>query len=423
MTPLSGRDGEAAGRARAFRVRLAGIVLLGVALRALYLFTVGRHVTGIGDWFFYHWTANDLADGKFYVEPYRLRFDHVTLPSAGHPPLYPALLAPISWLGGTGVMWHRAAGLVFGACSIALMGVLGKRVRDERLGLTAAAICAVYPLMIVVDGALMSETAYTPLVIIVLLLALARRAAWLGAAIGLAALCRSEALLLLPILAWPLFRDRRAVIATLTCAAVLAPWTIRNYAEFGHLIPVSINDSTVLAGANCPASYHGEGIGFWDIGCISQRTEDNEGDQAAIWRSEGLTYAREHAGRLLVVIPVRLLRTFELYQPRRQVLFAEGRWVHGEQAAVASFYLLALLAIVGAWRLRSYVLLAPGIVVVVTVIIGYGHPRLRHVFEPSLMLLGAAGLLFVWDRRRELARLRRGPLREGRVDVARGARQ
>ena len=156
---------------RRFAVRLAGIVLAGVALRTVYLLTVGRDVTGIGDWWFYHWTANDLADGHFYVEPFRLRFEHKALPSAGHPPLYALLLSPISWLGGTGVMWHRAAGLLFGGLTIALMGVLGRRVGGERLGLAAAAVCAVYPLMIVVDGALMSETAYTPVVVLVLLVA------------------------------------------------------------------------------------------------------------------------------------------------------------------------------------------------------------------------------------------------------------
>ena len=46
------------------------------------------------------------------------------------------------------------------------MGVLGRRVGGPRLGLAAAGVCAVYPLMIVVDGALMSETASTPLVIL-----------------------------------------------------------------------------------------------------------------------------------------------------------------------------------------------------------------------------------------------------------------
>jgi 4-amino-4-deoxy-L-arabinose transferase-like glycosyltransferase len=411
-------------------------VLAGIALRTVYLLTVGRDVTGIGDWWFYHWTANDLADGLFFVEPYRLRFEHKTLPSAGHPPLYPLLLTPISWLGGTGVLWHRAAGLVFGGLTIALLGVLGRRAGGERLGLAAAVVCALYPLMIVVDGALMSETAYTPLVVLVLLAAFSalerpRPAvfAGLGALIAVAALVRSEALLLLPLLAWPLALRGgagwalRALVASLACAAVLAPWTVRNAIEFGHLVPISINDSTVLRGANCDATYSGQDIGFWRIDCIPSRRFDNEGEQAASWRADGLDYAREHAGRLVIVVPVRILRTFSLYQPRRQVVFAEGRWVRGEQAAVAGFYLLALLSLAGALALRRrgvplLVLLAPGAVVLLSVAIGYGHPRLRHLFEPSLMLLGAAGGLWLWDRWRERSLAGRGTRGERRVAVA-----
>ena len=401
---------------RAFRFRLGGIILFGVLLRAIYLLTVGRDVTGVGDWFFYHWTANDLADGKFFVEPYRLRFDHLTLPSAGHPPLYPALLSIVSALGGTSVMAHRAAGLLFGALSIALMGLLGRRAGGARLGLAAAGVCALYPLMIVVDGALMSETASTPLVILTLLAAWSalerpspRSAALLGVAIGVTALVRSEALLLLPVLAWPVAVRGgagwpwRAVLVTLACVVTIAPWTIRNAIEFGRLVPISNNDSTVLRGANCPDAYSGIDIGFWQFNCIPPRRSNNEAVQAATWRSQGLRYARDHAGRLVVVVPVRILRTFSLYQPRRQVLFAEGRWIRGEQLAVASFFLLALLAVPGTIALRRsgvplLVVFAPLVVVLITVTVGYGHPRLRHVFEPSLMLLGAAGALWILDR-------------------------
>jgi 4-amino-4-deoxy-L-arabinose transferase-like glycosyltransferase len=396
-------------RSEGFPVGTLGIIVAaGVALRALYLFTVAKDVSGVGDWWFYHWQANDLASGHFFVEPFRLRLNHRELPSAGHPPLYPALLSIVSWLGGTSVMWHRAFGLLCGAASIALMGVLGRRVGGERLGLAAAGVCAAYPLMVVVDGALMSETAYTPLVILVLLAALSRRTFRLGAAIGLAALCRSEALLLLPVLAWPLLWRRgigKVALATLGCAVVIAPWTIRNAVALGHLVPISTNDSTVLTGANCPKTYAGVDIGFWRFDCLAPRKVDNEAAQSAIWRADGLRYAREHASRLLVVIPVRILRTVSLYQPRRQVLFAEGRWIRGEQLAVASFYLLALLSFAGARRLRRagtplWVLLAPGVVALITVVVGYGHPRLRHVFEPSLMLMGAAGALWAWDQLR-----------------------
>jgi 4-amino-4-deoxy-L-arabinose transferase-like glycosyltransferase len=399
-----------------FPVRLATIVAAGVALRAVYLLTVARHVSGVGDWWFYHWQANDLAGGRFFVEPFRLRLGHQVFPSAGHPPLYPALLSIVSLFGGTSVLWHRAFGLLCGAASIALMGILGRRVGGERLGLAAAGVCAAYPLMVVVDGALMSETAYTPLVILVLLAGFSvlerpRRgiALALGAAIGLAALARSEALLLLPILAWPAaWRGGRgwlgrAGLATLGCVLVVAPWTIRNAIELGRLVPISTNDATVISGANCAGTYSGEDIGFWRFDCLQPRKVDNEAEQSDIWRANGLRYARDHASRLLVVIPVRILRTVSLYQPRRQVLFAEGRWIRGEQLAIASFYVLALLSLAGAASLRRagrplLVLLAPALVVLITVVLGYGHPRLRHVFEPSLMLMGAAGALWAWDQ-------------------------
>ena len=50
-----------------------------------------------------------------------------------------------------------------------LVGLLGRRAGGERLGLLAAGLCAVYPLMIAVDGALMSETLYGPLIAVALL--------------------------------------------------------------------------------------------------------------------------------------------------------------------------------------------------------------------------------------------------------------
>jgi 4-amino-4-deoxy-L-arabinose transferase-like glycosyltransferase len=405
---------------RSFAVRLAAIAVAGIALRVLYLLTIGRHVTGIGDWFFYHWQANDLAAGRGFDEPYRLRFEHLALPSAGHPPLYPLVLSGVSALGGTSVMAHRALGLPLGAVTIVLVGLLGRRAGGERVGLVAAGLCAIYPLMIATDGALMSETLYGALVAALLLFAWAllerpgrRRAALAGGVLGLAALTRSEAVLLLPLLLWPVAwrgggerRDRllRAALATAGCLVVIAPWAIRNAAVFERFVPISNNDATVLAGANCATTYAGIDIGAWDINCISQRRLDNEAAQAAVWRDEGLTYAREHAGRLPVVLAVRLLRVWDLYQPRRQVGFAEGRERRTTQAGVAAWYLLALAAIGGALVLRRrgrplLVLLAPAVAVCVAALVGYGVPRLRHGFEIPLLVLAAAALVALWERR------------------------
>ena len=172
---------------RHFTVHLAAIAVAGVALRVVYLLTIGRSVTGIGDWWFYHWQANAIADGLGFVEPFRLQFDHVRLASAGHPPLYPLLLSAVSLVGGDSVMAHRAVGVPLGAVTIVLVGLLGRRAGGERVGLVAAAICAAYPLMVATDAALMSETLYGALIAATLLAAarlLDRPGAWIALATG-----------------------------------------------------------------------------------------------------------------------------------------------------------------------------------------------------------------------------------------------
>jgi 4-amino-4-deoxy-L-arabinose transferase-like glycosyltransferase len=409
---------------RNFAVRLAAIAAAGVALRLLYLLTIGRSVTGIGDWWFYHWQANAIAHGLGFVEPFRLGYDGLRLPSAGHPPLYPLVLSVVSLAGGEGVMAHRALGIPIGAVTIALVGLLGRRAGGDRVGLIAAGICAAYPLMVATDAALMSETLYGALVAGTLLAAwrmLDRPAVPIalatGALIGLAALTRSEALLLVPLLAWPVaWRGGagwplRAAAATAACVLVIAPWTIRNLAAFDHLVPISNNDATVLAGANCGLTYHGVNTGGWDIRCISPRRLDNEAAQARIWRDEGLAYARDHAGRLPAVAAVRLLRVWDLWQPRRQVMFAEGRERRVTQAGVVVYFALCALAIAGAVALRRrgrplLVLLAPAVAVCVAALVGYGVPRLRHGFEIPLMVLAAAGVAAVLERRAARRRVR-----------------
>ena len=191
-----------------------------------------------------------------------------------------------------------------------------------------------------------------------------------GALIGLAALTRSEALLLVPLLAWPVaYRagpgwPLRAAAATAACVLVIAPWTIRNLVQYERLVPISNNDSTVIAGANCDLTYRGVNMGGWDIRCISERRLDDEAAQARIWRDEGLDYARDHAGRLPAVAAVRLLRVWDLWQPRRQVMFAEGRELRVTRVGLVVYFLLCALAIGGALALRRrgrplLILLAP----------------------------------------------------------------
>lgn len=401
-----------------FGRRLALIAAAGGALRVLYLLTIARHVTGFGDWHFYHWQAGLIADGRGWLEPYRLMESGKALPSAGHPPLYPLALAGVSLLGGDSELAHRFLGVPLGMVTLVLLGIAGRRLGGPRLGLVAAGLGAVYPLFVAVDGALMSETLFGPLVLLALLAALGlaerpgwRRGAVLGAAIALAALTRAEALLLLVFLALPLaWRARSgpaAAGALAACVLVLAPWTIRNLVELHAFVPISTNDATVLAGANCPATYSGVDLGGWNLACISPRRYDDEARQARVWRKEGIDYALGHERRWPVVVAVRVARVWDLWQPRRQLMFAEGRERRTEKAGVAVYFGFLGLGALGLWHLwrrrrprvpgALLVLLAPGVVVVVAAITGYGVPRLRHLFEPGIVLLAATGVLALWD--------------------------
>src|SRR4051794_4079732 len=398
-----------------FRARLAAIVAGAVALRLLYVLVLARHVPMAGDSQFFHAEANLVANGRGYIEPFLDAAYGVHVPTAAHPPLYPTVLAAWSWLGGDGVLAQRSLGALFGAVTIVLVALIGRRVGGERVGLAAAVVAALYPLFVAADGAPMSESLYGMLIAATLLTAIrlrdeptAARAAALGALIGLAALTRSEALLLLLLIGLPLtWRKPRPALALLAaCIVVLTPWTIRNWSAFDRFTLISHNDSTVLAGANCPATYHGADLGSWRFDCISPRRTLKEGRQAATWRQEGIDYARDHAGRLPAVVPVRVLRTWDLWQPRRQLDLAEGRAKWAEGAGVVAYFLLVPFALWGAvllWRRRrdfALILLAPALLATLSSAIGYGNPRFRYAFEMSLVVFAALALTRLAERRR-----------------------
>jgi 4-amino-4-deoxy-L-arabinose transferase-like glycosyltransferase len=397
-----------------FRVRLAAIVAGAVALRLLYVLVLARHVPMAGDSQFFNAEANLVANGKGYVEPFVEAAYGISVPTAAHPPLYPTVLAGMSFLGFDGVLAHRALGALLGGGTIVLIALLGRRIGGERVGLVAAAVAALYPLLVAADGAPMSESLYGLLIAACLLVALklrehrtVRLAAALGALIGLAALTRSEALLLLVLVGLPLTGRalKPAVALIAACVLVLTPWTIRNWSAFDRFTLISHNDSTVLAGANCAKAYYGSDLGGWRFDCISPRRTFREGVQAARWRREGIDYATGHAGRWPALVPVRVLRTWDLWQPRRQVESAEGRARWAEIAGVAAYYLLLPLAIGGGvllWRRNrgmAAILLAPALLVTLSSAIGYGNPRFRHAFELSIVVLAALALVTLARRR------------------------
>ncbi len=391
----------------AFGRRLALIAAAGLAARLAYALLLVKSKPLLGDGLEFHLQANLLADGKGYIQPFLYESKGVARASADKPPLYPFLEAGVSLLGGRSWAWHQLVGCVAGTGTVVVTGLVGRRAAGPRAGLIAGAIAAFYPLLVAADGSLRSESVYALCIALVLLAALryrdaptAGRAALLGVAIAVAALTRGEALVLLVLLALPLCGWRRAGVAAVACVVVLAPWIVRCLIVFDRPVLISTNVGGLLAGANCPTTYHGDLIGQWDFGCIPPPVHANEALEANRLRDLGLSYARHHSGRLPVVEAARLGRSFELFRPReqaRQEAFFEGRNLRVEQAGVACYYALVLLAAYGVVVLRRRrgpwgVLLAPVALVVFVTVISYGFTRLRAAAEPALVVLAAVAL-------------------------------
>jgi hypothetical protein len=219
----------------------------------------------------------------------------------------------------------------------------------------------------------------------------------------------------------------RALTAIAAVAVVLTPWTVRNWTTFGRPVVISTNGPAALKGANCARTYHGVDIGYWRLDCIPFRPGDvrNEAKTGVRWTKEALGYVRDHAGELPPVLAVRLLRTWDLYQPRRMVAFAEGRSQTAERAGVVVYYGLmglAAWAVVVLRRRRQplLILLMPAVMVSIVSIGWYGVPRFRHAFEIPLVVLAGVAMMDLGPRLAGAWRRRRS--RSRRADRTRGGR-
>jgi 4-amino-4-deoxy-L-arabinose transferase-like glycosyltransferase len=392
---------------RSFRVRLGLIVLAAVVLRVLHTLFVAPETGGLSDSFWYAVAAQniELGNGIVAVVPPDLSL----AASAQHPPAYPVVLAGAIKLGIDGDTGWRLLGALFGGLTVLGIGLLGRRVGGVAVGLVAAGIAAVYPLMLAVDGALLAETLYGPIVAFTLVAAwdLGERPTWwraalVGAGIALATLTRSEALLLLPVLALPLAwrgpggraRWLRLGAAVAACALLLAPWVIRNWSVFDRPL-LSTNDGALLAWTNCDQTYHGEFLGYLVPECAPHVTGD-EAEQASKLSRHGLDYARDHAGRLPVVMAARLAGTWGLYEPfrfpdpgRNETVLRIGIWFYWVLLPLAVFGVVALHR-----RGRPlWVLLAPIAVVCLVAMATYTSIRLRYLAEIPFVVLAAAGVV------------------------------
>src|SRR5262249_2888404 len=124
-----------------------------------------------------------------------------------------------------------------------------------------------------------------------------------------------------PILWWsrlPAGRRWAGVVVSAVCLGlVITPWVVRNQRTVGEATISTASPATSLAGANCDSTYAGSSIRSGDFDCTPPEARSRLGEAAwdAELRSQALSYARDHAGRLPLVLPARELRVWGLWNP------------------------------------------------------------------------------------------------------------
>jgi 4-amino-4-deoxy-L-arabinose transferase-like glycosyltransferase len=405
---------------RWFAWALVAVAVTGFAIRIAYIVLERRNVDFGGDARFYHEGANLLADGKGFISPFAHDAGRV-VESAEHPPLYLVFLAIPSALRLTSTLTHLLWSCALGAGTIVLIGLLGRAVVNERVGIVAAALMAVVPDAWMADGSLQAETAamFTTALSVLLAYHCWRHPSWrrfvaVGAACGAAALARSELVLLVVALLVPLAvlphgvdlrrRLRWLGAGVLAAVFVVSPWVGYNIVRFRHPVLLSSQFGPLLASANCDTTYYGPLLGYFSIPCARAIDEReirpglDQSQQDIIYRREALGYARSHSGRVPVVMAARAGRVLGVFNQGQQAqidAFLGPYSIGLTRAALYSFQLVALLAVGGVIVLRRrrsvllFPLLAPPAVVLVTVLVTYGLTRFRFAGETTLIVLAA----------------------------------
>jgi 4-amino-4-deoxy-L-arabinose transferase-like glycosyltransferase len=347
---------------------LAVALTVRLAAAAAWQARLGERQFGLDDSQSYWTLGRAVAEGKEYACGPNARVFRA--------PGYPILLAPLFLATGREppVLLARIQSAVFGALAAGGAWWLARILFDDRAGLWAGLMTALYPGCVAMSILVLSESPFMPLVVLQLILwTLAWNAthpAWsfglaglAGVAAGAATLMRPSWLLFVPlaIAAGLLFAPHRrrhlrlgvAILAGLTLT--MLPWWSRNAAAVGHFVP-----TTLQVGASLYDGLNPDATGASNMTFVPRLTQAEVDAPAGAggspddpleyrldqrMRTEALRWASSHPGRVLQLAAIKFVRLWNIW-PNEPHLSA---WPI--RLIVMSTYLPILaLGLLGAWR-------------------------------------------------------------------------
>jgi 4-amino-4-deoxy-L-arabinose transferase-like glycosyltransferase len=433
----------AVARLAGSRAALVAVVALALAVRVAVVLGTPRFAPNTDAEDYDRIAISLVAENRFPVSV----VDPAGGPTAFRGPAYPLVLAAAYELSGVSsahARWRagRLEEALLGTAAVALMWLIAVRLWGAAAALATGLIGAVYPPLVLIGSSLMSESLFIPLALGAVLAALvagergrARWAALAGVLIGLAALTRSDGLILVAPLGWLLVRGPRggpggrggrgfgAVAAMLAALAVtLVPWTVRNYHEFHRLVPITTESGYLLAGIYNPASQHAAvQPGLWRpataqlAAILARHPGDDEAQVSDALDADARRYVEAHplsllrtgfwdTLRLLDLAGVgfeRQLGTYAAYPPTLTLISVYASW------------LVLVLALAGAItpdaRREAGVVWGCIAALYAGTVLVDGGIRYRSPCDPFLVMLAGLALLDAGRRLERRAARRRGP--------------
>ncbi len=404
--------GHAAPAARlsggAYRWLVVAVLALALALRLGYV-AVTPGYTIVADARDYDVHAQSIAAGHGFSK--RL----AGKPTAFRPPGYAFLLAGVYRLTGakaTADRIHagRILGALLGTLLVGLTGALAHRLWGRRSALVAMALAAVYVPLILIGAALMSETLFTALMLGALLAALDQRVLLAGFLAGLAIVTRANGLAVLAPLCFAVW-DRRArglvrpALLAAVATLVVAPWTLRNYEQLHHFVPVTTQFGSALAGTyNDMARQDAQNPASWRTlpripelqPLLVNLRRQNEAALERRLRRYGEDYIRAHPTYVAVVAYWNTRRMLDLAswewsRHTARTVSVDAGWA---DAGVICFWIYGVLALFGIRWARApwYVWAVPALMYLSVVFLAVETPRYRTPLDPFLICLAALAL-------------------------------
>ena len=432
--------GDPGSRRRFAVIALAAIVALALLIRLLHFAAI--HGTAFprfplyftdSDMHFYWEWAGRIAGGDWLsrdpVHPYPAWMARIApletwlrwwggreiLPTV---PLYPYWVAALLRVSGGSVDSVILAQLFAGALQPIVLYWLGRRLFDERVGLVAAALDAVYGPAVFFQGTLLRDwmpPILEPLALVAILRArdAGRAGAWVaaGAALGLALLAKTSILLFLPwALLWTVLETRpprrKAVLAAaclvLGVSLSLAPLLARNRLAGAPLLALdSRSGENVILGL-APDSFAVGLVHSPSLGILLDRSGGRFlpalRETLGAWQGDWRAFLR------LQVLKLRAL--LDPIEVPDNLSFAYGldlspglRWTL-RWGGLVPLGLAGLVLSLPAWR-RHGLLLLYGFAVLAVLLIPPVLGRYRLTLEPILCVYAGAGVVRAWESARE----------------------